>query len=630
MSASEGERRARRAVSRADRRLRARAALGRVASWLPLPLAYGVVALSVLKLAGWGPSARRVLVLVGALLTLTTVGVILRALLRRPPRFAAALALDHHHGLGDRVTTALSLLEVPADQRGGFVTAAIDDGLGVADKLDPRRAVPVPIPRELGVSVLLMGALLSVLWFEVRSERVLPPPPSFEPLVMAGDDLELFADLAHRLAERAEDPESLAAIRRFNALVEDIAARRLERREAFEKMSDLESELAKSAEIDREARELGLEGLARELARSGLAKTAAQALDEKRLADAEQALRELSDRLKRKERAPSRAELDRLRSAAARASRVNGERLAAIEQRRRELTDERKSLLDPKNQGKPAGDPGKVEENRRKLERLERDRDRAERAARQLSDLDRELAKAAEDLAKQQTQAGAEDIRRSADELSKVQKREMGEKEKRELLERLREMKELLRQQGQGGQERMRQMARFGQRARGGKGGKGQGDSQSGSSKGQKSGPGGLGRTELVEVPRIVRTPGQSPGSSSGEGKPGGDKGTPGTDPGSGSGPQAGTGHDDRLSGDATQAQGQTHDVSAAGIDTGQGSASAEVIHGAAERGFVGKQYRDVYREYETVAEQSLEHDQIPPGYRFYVRRYFQLIRPRE
>ena len=84
------------------------------------------------------------------------------------------------------------------------------------------------------------------------------------------------------------------------------------------------------------------------------------------------------------------------------------------------------------------------------------------------------------------------------------------------------------------------------------------------------------------------------------------------------------------ASGEATSAKGETHDVSAAGIDTGQGAASAEVIHGAAERGFVGKEYRDVYREYETVAEQSLEHDQIPPGYRFYVRRYFQLIRPRE
>ena len=50
----------------------------------------------------------------------------------------------------------------------------------------------------------------------------------------------------------------------------------------------------------------------------------------------------------------------------------------------------------------------------------------------------------------------------------------------------------------------------------------------------------------------------------------------------------------------------------------------------AAERGFVGRRYKKVYTDYQTVAEESLAKDEIPPGYRFYVRRYFQLIRPRD
>jgi hypothetical protein len=54
------------------------------------------------------------------------------------------------------------------------------------------------------------------------------------------------------------------------------------------------------------------------------------------------------------------------------------------------------------------------------------------------------------------------------------------------------------------------------------------------------------------------------------------------------------------------------------------------VIYGAAQRGFVGKGYKKVYTDYQTVAEESLGHDEIPPGYRFYIRRYFQLIRPRD
>ena len=53
--------------------------------------------------------------------------------------------------------------------------------------------------------------------------------------------------------------------------------------------------------------------------------------------------------------------------------------------------------------------------------------------------------------------------------------------------------------------------------------------------------------------------------------------------------------------------------------------------HGSqARRGFASRGYQKVFREYHNVAEEALDKDEIPGGYRFYVRRYFQLIRPRE
>jgi hypothetical protein len=109
--------------------------------------------------------------------------------------------------------------------------------------------------------------------------------------------------------------------------------------------------------------------------------------------------------------------------------------------------------------------------------------------------------------------------------------------------------------------------------------------------------------------------------------------GEPGQSPGSGEGGDKdswGTGHDPNVRGDVSGLKGQTEDVTAAGADTGQGAASSQVIYGAAERGFVGKGYKKVFTDYQTVAEESLAKDDIPPGYRFYVRRYFQLIRPRD
>lgn len=613
-----------RSAARAGRRLRYRVALARLAVWLPLSLGLAAAALAAGKVLRVGPQAERALLFIVAAVALASLGAVLHGLFRRLPRWAGALHLDEFHSLDDRVTTALELSETPDAERSGFERAAIEEGLAVAARLDPRRAVPVRLPRELGVSALLGVLLVGTAWFEVRVERPVPTPPSFEPLVMSPDDLSLFGEIGKELAEKAEDPESLAAIRRFNALVEDIADRRLDRREAFERLGELEAELARMADVDREARELGLEGIARELARSGLTKEAAEALEQKRLADAEKALRELAERLRRKDKQPTRAELEKLRSAFTRAANVNSERLKAIEERRRELEQERKSLLDKhkdkaKDPKAPERDP-KVQENKRKLERLTRDKERASRASRELSQLDRELAEAAQQLMKDLGKS-AEDVEQGAEDLNRMAKRAVSDQEKRELLQRMRELREVLRQQGQAGGERQRQMMRFGERARGkqgpGGGQPGEGAKKGGKGKGQTGGP---GQVTSLEIPRITQVPGsgQKPG---GEGNPGQSSGSPG---------EPGKGHDPNIAGDPTARVGQTQDVTAAGVDSGEGTASAEVIHGAAERGFVGKGYRDVYVQYESVAEQALEHDQIPPGYRFYVRRYFQLIRPRE
>jgi hypothetical protein len=66
------------------------------------------------------------------------------------------------------------------------------------------------------------------------------------------------------------------------------------------------------------------------------------------------------------------------------------------------------------------------------------------------------------------------------------------------------------------------------------------------------------------------------------------------------------------------------------GAAAGNGPSVSQVILGAADKGFVVKGYKQVYADYKTVAEEALKQDEIPAGYRFYVRRYFDLIRPRD
>jgi hypothetical protein len=115
-------------------------------------------------------------------------------------------------------------------------------------------------------------------------------------------------------------------------------------------------------------------------------------------------------------------------------------------------------------------------------------------------------------------------------------------------------------------------------------------------------------------------------GSGSGSGQGNGGNGQ-GQSPGS---KGWGTGHDDNMQGGATNPKVGVQETQVAGQDTGQGGSRSEVIQGAAERGFANRGYQKVYREYHTVAEEALNKDEIPGGYRFYVRRYFQLIRPRD
>lgn len=608
-----------RAARSAGRRLRLRRALTAGAGWLPLPLGYVALVLGAVKALPlstlqarpwlWGALVPAAFVIFAAA----------RAAWSRRAPFEGALALDRHHGLDDRVANALAFSRLPAAQQTPLMQAAIADAAEHAGKLQPGRAARIAIPRELGLSALLVLGLCGLSLLEVRILREVPPPVvKVQPMLLSVDDVELFREIGQELAKSADDPQLSAAARRFNQLVEDIAAHRMDRREVFEKLGSLERELAEASDLDREALDDGLKELARELEKSGLTKPAAQALSEKRLADAEQALRELAERLKNKQKPPSKAELDKLRSALQKAGAASSERLAGVEQRRKELEEEQQSLLKKKQQGdnSPKTDQ-KLAENKRKLERLGRDKERGERGKQKLSELDKQLQEAARQLM-QDAQAAGQSLESAAEDVNRMQKQQQTDEQKKEMLKRLQELREVLRQQGKGGKQQMDRMQKFGERARGGGKKPGQnGKPGNGSQPGELRLSRGQGDGPSVDVPM--------PGSSPAAGKEG-DSDAPGGSVGKG----AGRGHDENLVGDPTKLDGKTQDVTAAGVDSGQGAASAEVIYGAAERGFVGKGYQQVFTDYQTVAEQVMTQDEIPPGYRFYVRRYFQLIRPRD
>jgi hypothetical protein len=635
----------RRLARQAERRIRLSMALDVGVRGLCAALVIGVAVVALRKVGVVGEArARLLLVIEGASLVCAVVV----AWAWRLPERAGARALDRFHGLHDRLASALVFAD--RGDRTPFMDAAIEDAVTAAPGARPRLAVPIRAPGALSLAVGLGGVLSAVLLFEVRSHVPVAVARTIDPVEMAPDDLDDVKDFLRQLDEKNASEDTKAAIVEFNKLVEDIANKRLDRTEAFRRMESLEEKLLTGSEADKKALEAELERVGDEMKKAELTKPAGAALADAKLDLARDALHDLAKKLRERGGAVDKAKLDQMRDALRRASEDAQKRQEAIEQRRQELADE---ILKAKQR---AGDGGSDEERsllekkQRELERLDRDVSQQSSAGRQLDRLDRELQQAAEDLMKDMG-VSADDLDRSAEDLNRMDQGQMTDKEKEELREKLKELRELVRQQGQGGKGQVMRLKRFGRMARGQGGSQGQGGQKGGDQgdegkddpgqNGQGQGKGGddsqgdnghggtapgQGGETWVLGPNgeklLMLSKGQS-GAGQGQGNdPGGEGGGKG-------GREWGVGHDPNLQGKATNPKMQAQDTQVEGAEA-HGASRSQVILGAAERGFSSKGYKKVYTEYHQVAEESLAKDEIPGGYLFYVKRYFQLIRPRE
>lgn len=603
-----------RKAHRTERRLALDRAVARLFAFLPIPLVFAVGAMGVIKVLQPSLEVQSWLLAVGLTLFAIPLAAGTLALVERQPRRIGALTLDRFYRTHDRITSALTFQQLRPEDRTPFMHAAIEDATHLPLSLQPRRAAPFHTPKELVPVLLLMLGLALISVLEVQRVReVRPLARGFEPVELTQDDLQLFQQASQELASKTVDAQTVAAIEQYNQLLQDIAARRVERRQVFQRLSTLERQLRNLSDAEKEAQKEGLEGLARELEKSELSRPVAKSLKEQKLADAEKAMRKLAERLKNKQQKPSVAALERLRNALKRASTSSSRQLAKLEKQRQRLVKRRDSLLKKKqNQKLSPAEQKELDRTRRKLERLDRNLKKAELQKRKLSELDRKLAEAARKLLEQQPR-GAEDLEAAAQNLQRMAAEQLSDAQKRTLLQRLEQLQQLLRQQGKD-KNRLKRLSEFSRRARGGKPGqKGKGTSRLGKSTQQL----------LVPIQAQGSTQAQAAGANKG-------KGDSSSSQANAASRQAGTGHNPDFKGDATKLKGQTKDVTAVAQDTGEGTASAEVIYGAAERGFVGRGYRKVYTDYKTVAERVINRDEVPAGYRFYVQRYFQLIRPRE
>jgi hypothetical protein len=610
-----------RAAHAAARRQRFNAALRRLVRLLPIPLAYAVAARALVQWLEPGADATRWAWVGFFIACLVPVAGVLAIWLARRSPHAGALALDRHHQSADRITNALEFAKLSESEQSPFMQAAIADALLAVERPNVAAAVPLELPRSAAWSVALVFLVVAASFIKPHP----PAPPEsapavlapVDPVVLGADDLSFLRESIEEFKPSGDNPELTQAVADFNRLVEEMAEKKLDRRELFRRLAEIERSLATGPEAD-EALDAGLKDLAEQLEKSPLSRPIADALKEKRLEDAEKAMRELAERLARKDKALDPAELERLRKALDAASTEADGRVERLEQMRREVEAEQRRLLQKKNAKEPATPEQKAEQERqkRRLEKLDRDIADAKSAQEKMSELDKELAKAAQELMRELGKS-AEHLKSGAEDMNRMARQKMSDDEKRQMKQKLEELRELLRQGGANKEQHLKRLQQFAQRARGEKGGGKDGQGQQG--KAGQNGP-----------PRLTLGPGGTPLPLPGEGGPGPGGRKPGGGDGPSGGTEAGAGSSPDMKGKATDLDGKTEDVTAAAVDTGQGAASSEVVFGAAEQGFSGARYQKVYTQYRTVAEDVLELDTIPAGYEFYVRRYFQLIRPRQ
>jgi hypothetical protein len=313
---------------------------------------------------------------------------------------------------------------------------------------------------------------------------------------------------------------------------------------------------------------------------------------------------------------------------------------AAAEAKEREL-----SLLTKRSPDAEPRTPAEkrlLQQQKRELERLRRENQERAKQSRELARLSRELSSAAEALGGGAQDQAAEQLSRAAESLRRFARERMTEQQRQDLQRQMSLLRELMQRQqqkgeGQGGEgsRRDEQRRRFDLRAQGrqeperarlvlgklgeaGERGEGSGDAQKeGSGADEKRG----GRsTKDGDGARVLRL--------DGAGEPNAELLLPGVERRVTESEGGSSEHDPKKLARPTDIDEKLRDSQVHGSPS-KGPTRSEVILDAADRGFATTSYRNVYTEYRSHAEEVLERDEIPPGYRFYVERYFQLIRPR-
>ncbi len=529
----------------------------------------------------------------------------------------------------------------------------------------------------LAVSFAVTGPALFVFELPVADitgqslgRIILPERVQLTKAEIRKEDEKRLEDLAEDLTEEAKaatDPVVKQFLDELNELIRALQEGRITPEEAAARMAALE----KALEDWKEQNQKGAEDVEKRLQEAAekqkkahdALKPLLDAMRERDWDEAAKKLDELAKKLEKKELPKKDQEkiakdLEQLAKALENERQKDKERLQKERDRLKEKQEREKDrfaqkdrdrLKDTERQLEQLDDPQQQQDQsdpERQLERLSDElddaaRDMLRRLAEELRQAQQEQGEQGPESEQRRQQEGqqgddgqggqqgemtAEDIKRAADALRRMAQNGKGRQQMRI---------------AQGRMIDVREMMKRGQNGQSGKGQNGEGQDGENGESGEGQEAGGDAEKQFEEGANGQLGQGMKPGGKGGDmlllgGPKGQGMKLPGMGPGQGNDPQLGQGdgigegHDPNLmGGEKPSMDFKTDEDFVPGQHGEDGQTKEKVVMTAAQKGFASRAYREVHQDYAGVVEDALEKEHIPPGKRTYVRRYFDLIRPR-
>lgn len=627
-------------ISRARRRLRLQAALELATTAAVLASGCALVVVYLVRRHVLSETA-------GALLLagcagMIGLGALLGALVRLPTHLVAA-RIDRASGLADRLSTACAFeallrRERPADaQTEALMRAAIRDAVQALPRADVKRATPFRRPRDSRAALTFGVVCLAVsglYWpapelgsgpVAALDRAAVPDRPEPEERFVE-EDLDYTRDLLEdmrRVAQAERDPSLQELVDEVEALLAKAELGEIGKEELLERLARAEERFMQGADEDMEETMSDLAETGRELEQSPLTRELGEALRQGDMEAAQKQLEELARKIDSGELSAEQREqaAKAMARAAEKFARKQARRDQALDQQIEKAKAEMRRLERRQEQARSEQEKQRLarrlERKQRELQRLEREQQQRQQSAqrRSLKRLHRNLEQASRQMRQQdqqQQRMASRSLRNAAKDTGQVDadRRKMAAQKKvASQLEDLKEAMRRARQRGNRGPKDLfgknRRNQDFQRRAQG----------QQGSRQAWR--PGSRGRTSG----RISQ--------GAGQGQKPGQQGQQGQQPGHGQpgGQSYGDEHDPNVLGDPTQRIGKAKDESVSGVH-GRGPSRRETILSAAQKGFSNRAYEQVYADYKNIVEEVIRAEKVPSGYKYYVKRYFQKIKP--